>query len=96
MTGLFSLLGVLFGLPLGEVLAPLALAEAVQAALLRREGELGALLALFEAAERGEWDNVAVRLDVLQLSHQDFNAAMLEAAGWMHVALRETCGQPNA
>src|SRR5450830_278812 len=36
MTGMFSLLGVLFGMPLAEVLAPLALGEAVMAALLQR------------------------------------------------------------
>jgi hypothetical protein len=95
MTGMFSLLGVLFGLPLGEVVAPLALGEAVHAALLRREGELGALLELFETAERGDLDSVALRLDALQIPREEFNRAMVDAAGWMQAALRETQGQPN-
>ena len=52
MTGMFSLLGVLFGMPLAEVLAPLSLSEGVVAALLRGEGELGALLAEAAALTR--------------------------------------------
>jgi hypothetical protein len=95
MTGMFSLLGVLFGLPLAEVLAPLALGEAVHAALLRREGELGALLELFETAERGDLEGVAFRLDALQIPREEFNRTMVDAAGWMQAVLRETQGQSN-
>ena len=95
MTGMFSLLGVLFGMPLTEVLAPLALGEAVHAALLRREGDLGTLLMLFETAERGDLDGVASQLDALQISHDDFNLAMVDAASWMQGAMRESAGQPN-
>jgi hypothetical protein len=95
MTGMFSLLGVLFGMPLGDVLAPLALGEAVHAALLRREGELGALLELFETAERGDLEGVGFRLDALQIPREEFNAAMVDAATWMQAALRETQGQSN-
>lgn len=92
MAGMFSLLGVLFGMPLTEVLAPLALGDAVHAALLRREGELGALLLLFERAERGDLEGVAAELDALQIPREEFNQAMLDAAGWMQGALRESQG----
>jgi EAL and modified HD-GYP domain-containing signal transduction protein len=95
MTGMFSLLGVLFGMPLTEVLAPLALGEAVHAALLRREGDLGTLLMLFETAERGDLDGVAAQLDALQIPRADFNLAMVDAASWMQGAMRESAGQPN-
>jgi hypothetical protein len=95
MVGMFSLLGVLFGMPLTEVLAPLALGEAVHAALLRREGNLGALLLLFETAERGELDGVAAQLDALQIPRDQFNLAMVDAAGWMQGAVRESQGQAN-
>jgi hypothetical protein len=90
MAGMFSLLGVLFGMPLTEVLAPLALGEAVHAALLRREGGLGALLLLFETAERGDLDGVAAQLEALQIPREEFNSAMVDAAGWMQGALRES------
>jgi hypothetical protein len=92
MAGMFSLLGVLFGMPLTEVLAPLALGDNVHAALLRREGELGALLMLFERAERGDLEGVAAQLDTLQIPRREFNQAMVDAAGWMQGALRESQG----
>ena len=96
MTGMFSLLGVLFGMPLAEVLAPLAISNAVRAALLEREGELGALLALVEGAERGDFADVSGKLAGLQLDAADFNEAVLEAAGWMLEVVKESKGETNA
>jgi hypothetical protein len=95
MAGMFSLLGVLFGMPLTEVLAPLALGEAVHAALLRREGDLGTLLMLFESAERGDLDCVGGQLEALQIPREAFNQAMVDAASWMQGAMRESQGQAN-
>ncbi|NML59648.1 HDOD domain-containing protein [Massilia sp. RP-1-19] len=95
MTGMFSLLGVLFGMPLAEVLAPLAISNAVRAALLEREGELGALLALVESAERGDFADVSARLAGLQISAADFNEAVLEAAAWMLEVVKENKGGTN-
>ena len=92
MTGMFSLLGVLFGMPLTEVLAPLAISEAVQDALLRGEGELGALLHLVETAERGDLDSVAAQLAALQIAPAEFNDAAVDAYAWMQVAIRENQG----
>lgn len=88
MTGMFSLLGVLFGMPLSEVMAPLTLGEAVHSALLNHDGELGALLLALEQAERGEFDRVAMHLAALQVSHDEFNAAMAEASMFMLGAVR--------
>lgn len=96
MTGMFSLLGVLFGMPLAEVLAPLAISDAVRAALLERGGELGALLALVESAERGDFADVSGKLAGLQLGAADFNEAVLEAAGWMLEVVQENKGETNA
>lgn len=90
MTGMFSLLGILFGMPLATLLAPLSISEAVQGALLQREGELGALLGLVELAERGEPDALAPRLAALQIAAADFNDAMIEAHRWMLAALRDS------
>lgn len=90
MTGMFSMLGVLFGLPLAEVLAPLALGKAIRAALLERGGELGALLTLYETAERGELAAAAGLLAAHQLSADDFNGALVAALRWMQGALQES------
>jgi len=83
MAGMFSLLGVLFGVPLAEVLAPLAISGALRGALLAREGEPGVLLALVEAAEGADFDAVAAALGMLRLPAADFNAMVVEANLWM-------------
>lgn len=92
MTGMFSLLGVLFGLPLDEVLQPLMISEAVQAALLSRGGELGALLALVEAAERGEHEAVCAQMQALQLAPADVSHIMVDASLWMLDVVKESSG----
>lgn len=50
MAGVFSLLDVLLGMPMDEIIAALNLAPEVSVALLERNGELGTLLALVESA----------------------------------------------
>jgi len=49
MTGVFSLLDVLFDMPMSDVVGALGLPSAASDALLRREGHLGQLLALIES-----------------------------------------------
>jgi EAL and modified HD-GYP domain-containing signal transduction protein len=83
MVGMFSLLGVLFGMPLPEVLAPLTVSDAVAHALLDKEGELGALLALVEAAERRDFAALAAQLPELSLAPGDFNRIVGESHSWM-------------
>ncbi len=96
MTGMFSLLGVLFGTPLPDVLAPLSMSEPVHDALLSYAGELGQTLHLCEAAERGDFDGAAALLQSLQISPDDFNAANAMATLWMLSALSSSKGSPNA
>jgi EAL and modified HD-GYP domain-containing signal transduction protein len=92
MTGMFSLLGVLFGMPLEEVLAPLALSDTVQGALLRYEGDVGAMLALLEAAEKGQFESIAAKLAALHIEPEQFNEAIVEANAWMLGTLKESQG----
>ena len=96
MTGMFSLLGVLFGMALTEVLAPLSMSAAVHDALLDYTGELGALLRVVETAERADFDALALQLDALQIGAADFNHAAVEAARWMLGAVRESEGKACA
>ena len=83
MAGMFSLLGILFGMPLEQLLAPLNIGDAAQQALLRKQGELGELLSIVEAAERGDFAEAARRLEGLQLSPAEFNAIVADANLWM-------------
>jgi c-di-GMP-related signal transduction protein len=95
MAGMFSLLGILFGMPLAEVLAPLAISDTVQKALLEYKGELGALLQMLENAEQGNLAALAEQLVAMQMAPEEFNAVMVDAYNWMLGVVRETQGNAN-
>lgn len=92
IAGMFSLLGVLFGAPLGEVLQPLRLSPDLEAGLLRGEGALGDGLALalrLEAAPGADW---AALLERLELAPEAVLALAYEALDWVIDVLDETAG----
>jgi len=62
ITGFFSLLDVVLGVPMAELVSQLDLASDVRAALLSRDDFYGAVLALAEAYEEGDWAAVLVRV----------------------------------
>lgn len=95
MAGMFSLLGVLFGMPIEEVVAPLPIGESLRAALLRREGDIGAMLAMIELAEQDELAGCAAALEAMHLSIADFNEAATGAHRWMLEAVRENKGKAH-
>lgn len=96
MTGMFSLLGILFGLPLTEVLKPLKIDETLSAALLERNGELGQLLSLAETAELGNMEAVTSALGALQIGVDDFNLITIQAHAWMVEVIRGSRGSANS
>lgn len=61
ITGFFSLLDVVLGMPMADLVQQLDLAPDVRGALLAREDFHGAVLALAEAYEEGDWTAVMVR-----------------------------------
>ncbi len=83
MAGMFSLLGILFGLPLSEILKPLQISDVLIAALLRHENELGSLLQAVESAECGNVADLTLLLEDLGISPHEFNALVIEAHLWM-------------
>ncbi len=96
MVGMFSLLGVLFGLSLPEVLKPLTMSEAVQQALLAHEGGLGDLLGVVEAAERDDDVALARRLHALQIDTDGFNQVVADAYLWMQTVATGKAGKHHA
>lgn len=96
MVGMFSLLGVLFGLPLQEVLKPLTMSDAVQQALLAHEGELGDLLGVVQTAERDDHAALAQRLAALQIDTDNFNQVAADAYLWMQTVASGKAGKPHA
>lgn len=91
MAGMFSLLGVLFGLSLDEVLKPLKLGDALSAALLQGEGEIGGLLRIVTLAE-SDTASLPALLAAVPLSAAQFNTATLQAYGWAMEIVREQAG----
>ncbi|HYD96180.1 MAG TPA: HDOD domain-containing protein [Noviherbaspirillum sp.] len=96
MAGMFSLLGILFGMPLEEVLRPLKISDHLMGALLRHEGDVGRLLTLVEAAERSELDVLAAGLAAVPVAHTDFNLLIVQAHLWMLDVVRESGGGAHA
>ena len=89
MVGMFSLLGVLFGMPLPEILMPLKLNDLLDDALLRHEGDIGHFLQCVEASERLDETRVLALLLQIGLTADDWNRLMLEAHLWMLGAIHD-------
>lgn len=84
LVGMLSLVDALLGRPLEEVVAELRLAPEIGAALLRREGELGRLLALAEAAERGDVDAIESALAPIGIPLEAFQDHEHAVYAWIH------------
>jgi c-di-GMP phosphodiesterase len=77
--GLLSLLDVLIGSPMQQILENVPLATELRQAILCREGTCGRLLSGIEAHERGDWAGVeTARLDLSVLT-----PAWVDAAIWV-------------
>ncbi len=85
MTGIFSLIENVIGKPLPEIVQELNLGEQLAAALLHRQGELGALLNLVESVEHHDLGSTLAALEVAGgLSLSDLTMAEIEAMAWTH------------
>lgn len=83
MIGTFSLLDVLLGMSMTDLLKPLNLSAPVAEALLNHAGgRLGLLLGAAEAAECGDLTTLATNLETLGLSTTAFANALCESYRW--------------
>ncbi len=82
MTGILSLLDVLFETPMDEIISNLNLNEEICAALLNRSGRLGELLSLAEKLELTDFDAVTPLLDRCDITLDELLAAQIEAFNW--------------
>ena len=81
VVGMFSLLDQLLGVPMNELLSQILLPDAMTQALISREGQYGAFLALVEACERE--DACASDLaDALFLTAARVNQTHVSALAW--------------
>jgi c-di-GMP-related signal transduction protein len=81
MTGMFSMLDRLLGMPMEKVLEQVELPEAVSDALLGRQGVYGPFLQLVEACEDAKAEG-AVLAESLFISSQTVNGIHLNALAW--------------
>jgi hypothetical protein len=87
MVGMLSWLGVLFGMPLSDVLKPLALPAPVAQAVTQGTGELGHALSLARALEQFELHDAHTYAQALELSGATVQQAALDALAWVPGAL---------
>ncbi|GAA3998312.1 EAL domain-containing protein [Comamonas faecalis] len=84
VTGIFSLLDQMLGLPLDKAVDLLQMPDEVRGALLRHDGALGQLLQLAQACESSSgstWEQLG---SALELSSEQINTAHLQAMAWMN------------
>lgn len=82
ITGLFSMLNVLVGMPTQDIVKELPLSAGVTQALLEEEGELGSALRCARAYERAAWK----RTDFAGLDPKLIRAAYVDAVFWAEQA----------
>lgn len=82
MTGVLSLMDVLFEAPMEHLVQQLSLAEDVRQALVAREGSLGRQLRLVENLEQLDFNAVSQLLEESQCSMDTLLEAQLEAINW--------------
>lgn len=96
MAGMFSLLGILFGAPLVEILNPLKLNDSLREAVLHRGGELGQLLNIVEKTEQADTTGLTVLLDGMNLSATEHNQLTLDSHHWMLGVIHDKQDRCNA
>lgn len=82
MTGILSLLDVLFEVPMSEIVESLHLTDEVTNALLGRQGKMGMLLTLTEKVETTDFDAVIPLLDQCNVTMDQLLSAQVESFGW--------------
>src|SRR5262249_15972248 len=86
LTGTLSLVNALLPARLTEILSTLPVAEDVRCALLARQGELGALLAMVQALESADLAPIESALShVPQLDHSRVIKLQVEAMRWANL-----------
>jgi EAL and modified HD-GYP domain-containing signal transduction protein len=82
MIGTFSLLDVLLGMSMPEILRQLPLPEIALKALIENKGGLGELVAVVTAVDKHDLKTASAGLKALGIDGKVFFEAQLEAYGW--------------
>lgn len=89
MTGILSLLDVLFELSMSEIIQNLNLSEDVADALMERKGQLGLMLSLVEKLEVTDFDAAMPLLEQCNITMSELLEAQLESFKWRESVLAQ-------
>lgn len=78
VTGLFSNIDVMIGIPMDRLMNSLPLNGELKLALSQRDGPLGQMLDTVIAYEQGQWDNINIQ----EISLESLSDIYVEAAHW--------------
>jgi c-di-GMP-related signal transduction protein len=95
LIGLLSMLDVIVGAPLPEVLSQLGVSLDVEVALLDQKGPLADLLATAIAYERGSWQTVETRLAAFGVTEEMAADVYTRALEWTHDVLGSELTEPS-
>jgi len=84
LVGMLSLADALLGLPLESIVGELRVSEEIARALVHHEGELGQLLCLAEAIERGDLEKFEPELHARDLDLEVLQQIDNDAYAWVH------------
>ena len=88
LMGMFSLIDVLIGRPLADILEELDLTKEVKGALLGEKGQYGALYGLVAAYESGNWDNCFQSASTLNVDPATIPERYIQAVTWAEEIVR--------
>jgi c-di-GMP-related signal transduction protein len=86
ITGIFSLVHIVFGATVEEIVEMLRLSPAIRAAILEHTGELGLLLALAKAAEIGDEATLLAACEALKIKFPEVIEFDLHHVGELNLA----------
>ncbi|MBH93240.1 HDOD domain-containing protein [Idiomarina sp.] len=87
LAGMLSLLDIILGVPMDDVLKQLPLSSEITKGLKSREGVWGYLLQMTEIYERGEWDALDKHPLKQKLNGTDIGQLYIDASQWCRLAL---------
>ena len=82
MTGILSLLDILYEVPMSEIVQSLHVTDEISDALLSRQGQLGLLLTLAEKVETTDFESVTPLLSKCNVTLDQLLSAQLESFNW--------------
>lgn len=92
LVGLFSLLDSISGMPMSDLVKSVALAPALQEALVARTGPYASALRLTEAYEQGAWGEVARDATSSGLDSAQVSALYVQSLAWTRARMLSVAG----